>query len=273
MKSKLGIIAGSGGLPVKIISICKQTGRDFFVLAFHDQTDEDLVEGLPHEWAHLGEVNKALSALTNAGAEEVVFCGRINRPSLSSLKLDKRGAKMMAKLALKGMGDDAVLKAIMKEVEKEGLTPVGVQDVIGGILATEGKFGTHTPDEQALQDIKRGREVLQSMSTADVGQAVVIQEGMVLGVEAIEGTDELIKRSGTLKRPGSKGILVKMRKLNQDERADLPTVGPETVKQIKDAGLGGIAVETGGTIIIDREELITLADQSGIFIVGVEGVN
>lgn len=271
--SKLGIIAGGGNLPKKIIQACRQTGRDHFIIGYEGMTDPQTLEGSPHEWSHLGQITATLDKLRDEKVQEVVFAGRIERPSFSSLKMDKRAASLLAKAALRGFGDNAVLSLIIEEIEKDGFKVVAAQDLLDDLLAPEGVLGIHQPDEIALQDIRKGQEVLNQMSSVDVGQACVVQEGMVLGLEAIEGTDALIDRCATVKRPGVQGILVKMRKLGQDVRADLPTIGPETIRKVKEAGLRGIAVEARGTIIINREEVIEAANQSNIFLVGVKAAS
>jgi DUF1009 family protein len=133
-----------------------------------------------------------------------------------------------------------------------------------------GVLGRHRPDDAAAEDIERGRAVLEAMSAADVGQAVVVQQGMVLGVEAIEGTDALIDRCAGLRREGPGGVLVKLPKHGQETRTDLPTIGPETVSRAAAAGLRGIAVAAGATIIVRRQDVVDAADAAGLFLVAIE---
>lgn len=266
---KLGIIAGGGNLPKKVIQICKQINRPHFIVAFEGMTDLETVAGSPHEFRGLGEIEATLNKLKEEGCEEVTFVGRIERPSFSTLKMDKRAASLMAKAALRGFGDNAVLSLILEEIEKDGFKVVGAQDILTDIMAPEGVMGSCKPDEQAERDIKRGQDILRQMAPADVGQSVIVQQEIVLGIEAVEGTDALIDRCVASKREGPAGILVKMRKTNQEIRVDLPTIGPETIKKIHAAGFRGIAVEAQGTIILNRPEVIDLANQYGIFLVGI----
>jgi hypothetical protein len=130
-------------------------------------------------------------------------------------------------------------------------------------------LGKVTPDDQAQQDIARGLSVVKALGEADVGQAVIVQQGIVLGVEASEGTDALIARCAALKREGPGGVLVKLAKPQQDDRFDLPTIGPETIAAAAKTGLSGIAIEAGRSLVIDRDKVRQLADEAGIFVVGL----
>jgi DUF1009 family protein len=266
----LGIIAGSGDLPRRLIAACRTQGRPCFVLALQGQTDAATVEDVPHSWNHLGAAQEALDALHGAGVVEIVLAGHMKRPSLTSLKPDAKGAAMLARIGLRAFGDDSILRALKSELEREGFRIIGPDDVLSSLLAGSGPFGTHRPDERARADIARGIEVARALGAVDVGPAVVVQQGIVLGVEAVEGTDALLQRVGPLRREGPGGVLVKLAKPAQDRRMDLPTVGPETVRRAQQAGLAGIAVESGGAIILDRDEMVRLADAAGLFVLGLE---
>lgn len=270
MAAKLGIIAGGGGLPARLIESCRASGRAVFVLAFEGQTDPASVEGAEHAWIHLGQAGSALKILRDAGVEELVMAGPIRRPGLRELKPDLRVAAFMAKAALRGLGDDGLLSGVVRALEDEGFRVVGVDDILGDLVAVEGCYGVHTPDEQARQDIARGVEVARALGAADVGQAVVVQQGMVLGVEAAEGTDMLLRRCAELRRAEPGGVLVKMRKPQQDRRVDLPAIGLHTLETAAAAGLSGIAVEAGGALIVDRDAVVTAADTAGLFLIGLE---
>jgi hypothetical protein len=147
---------------------------------------------------------------------------------------------------------------------------IGADALLGGLKPAEGCLGRHRPDAEAEADIARGVEVLAALGAADVGQAVVVQQGMVLGVEAIEGTDALIARCAGLRREGPGGVLVKLAKPGQETRADLPTIGPDTVRRAAEAGLRGIAVGADAAIVLDRDTLVRLADEAGLFVIAVK---
>lgn len=269
MAGKLCIIAGGGKLPGLLIDQCRETARDFFVLALKGQADPRVVEDAPHEWVRIGAARRGFDVLREQRIEELVMAGRVQRPSLADLRPDLRAIKFFASLGLKGLGDDGLLRAVIGELEREGYRVVGIDTLLPALRAEPGPMGKHRPDEQAEADIARGKAVLSAMSDADVGQAVVVQQGIVLGVEAVEGTDALLERCGPLKRDGPGGVLVKLSKQGQETRVDMATVGPDTITRAVSAGLRGIAVGAGSTIVVDRDELVDAADRAGLFVVGV----
>lgn len=269
MAAKLCIIAGGGRLPGLLIEKCRETGRDFFVLALKGQADPEIIEGSPHEWVRIGNARRGFEILKEQNIEELVMAGPVRRPSLMDLRPDLRAVKFFANIGLKGVGDDGLLRALIAELEREGYRVVGLDSLLPALKAEEGPIGKHSPDEQAKADIQRGRDVLKAMSEADVGQSVVVQQGIVLGVEAVEGTDSLLQRCAPLKRNGPGGVLVKLSKQGQETRVDMATIGSDTVRRAAEAGLRGIAIGAGNTIIVDREELIETADNTGLFVVGV----
>ncbi|HMK67064.1 MAG TPA: UDP-2,3-diacylglucosamine diphosphatase LpxI, partial [Stellaceae bacterium] len=191
-------------------------------------------------------------------------------PSLASLMPDWRAAKFFARIGLRALGDDGLLSAIIKELELEGFRVVGIESILGGLLAPKGPLGRIEPDEQARADIARGLEVARALGALDIGQAAVVQQGIVLGVEAADGTDALIARAGSLRREGPGGVLVKIAKPGQERRADLPTIGVRTVEAAANAGLRGIAVEAGAALVVDRAAVAAAADGAALFVLGVE---
>lgn len=267
---KLGIIAGGGSIPKKLIDFCKENGRDYFVLAIEGNADKNLIdESIPHQWIRIGQAGTGFKRFHEEKVEDVVMIGTIRRPSFFDLVPDFRTAAFFAKIGMKSIGDDGILRALVKEIESEGMLVKGVHEVLPEILVKEGVMGKHKPDKQAMEDIKRGIEVAETLGRLDVGQAVVVQQGLVLGVEGIEGTDELIRRCEEYRRKGDGGVLVKLRKPQQDMRIDLPTIGPRSVYRAKESGLRGIAVHAGNGLIVDEEETIKAADKEGLFIIGV----
>jgi DUF1009 family protein len=185
------------------------------------------------------------------------------------MRPDWRTARFFARIGLKALGDDGLLSAVIGEFESEGFKVLGAHEVLGDLLAPLGVWGAVRPDERAESDIKHGVAVAQGLGALDVGQSVVVQQGIVLGVEAIEGTDALLQRCGTLRRAGPGGVLVKLCKPGQDRRVDLPTIGPDTLKRAQAAGLRGIAVESGAAIVVDLDALVRDADRAGLFVMGI----
>ncbi len=266
---KLGIVAGGGGFPGLIIAACRAEGRPFHVLALEGHADPVVIGDAPADWIRLGAVGTGFRHLHDQKVEDIVMIGPVRRPSVRELAPDLRTAAFFAKVGLKSLGDDGLLRAVVREIESEGFQVIGIDQVLADCLAAKGVFGAHSPDEAASVDIARGFEVARGLGALDVGQAVVVQQGVVLGVEAIEGTDALIKRCAPLQRPGPGGVLVKRHKPGQDRRLDLPTIGPDTVRTAASAGLRGIAVEAGQTLVLGRAQVIIEADRSGLFVLGV----
>jgi len=266
---KLGIIAGGGSLPHQIAKKCLDGERDVFIIAFEGYTDPKTTEGFPHAWVRLGAVGKTLSLLKDQNVVDLVLAGPVKRPSIADLRPDLSALNFLRKIGKKAFGDDGLLSSILSILEDEGFHVVGADELIDSVLVDSGLIAGAIPDNQAELDIERGAAVLKALGGVDVGQAVIIQEGLVLGVEAIEGTDALLQRCTDLRREGPGGVLVKLRKPGQDNRVDLPTIGVDTVIGAAKAGLRGIAVEAGGTMVLDREAVISESEKSGIFVTAI----
>lgn len=268
--SPLGILAGGGDLPRRLIAACRATGRGVFVIAFDGQTDPETVADVPHAWNRLGAAGATLDRLREAGCADVVMAGTIKRPSMTALAPDLRGAALLARVGWRAIGDDGVLRAVAAELEKDGFRVLGPQQVLAGLTAAAGVWGAVEPEPGHMEDVARGADVARLIGLADVGQAVVVQQGLVLAVEAIEGTDALIRRSAGLIKPGRRPVLVKRPKPQQDHRLDLPVIGPDTVAAAAASGLAGIAVEAGSSLVVDQAAAVTAADRAGLFLIGFD---
>jgi len=269
--NKLGILAGGGPLPARIVEACLATGRDVFVIAFENETDPKTCEGVPHLWVPLGKVGKTISRLKLEGCSEVVLAGPVRRPSFSKLKPDMRAIKLLGKIRkAAGQGDDAILSILVEELESENFRVVGADDLLCDVAAPEGNLTENTPNKINNQDIALGVRVARALGALDVGQAVVVQDGVVLGVEAIEGTDALLRRCAKVKREEQGGVLVKLKKPQQERRADLPTIGADTVRLACEIRLSGIALEEGQSLILDRSEVVAEANRLGLFVIGIK---
>jgi DUF1009 family protein len=161
-----------------------------------------------------------------------------------------------------------LLRAVADELEKEGFVVIGAHEIEPALITPEGLLGKVSPTPETQKDVERGIEVARQLGVLDVGQAVIVQQGIVLGVEGVEGTDALIERCRGLHRKGSGGVLIKSCKPQQDRRLDLPTIGVQTVRKAFQAGLSGIAVEAGASLLLDRSEVLHAADKLGIFVLG-----
>ncbi|MCL2041967.1 MAG: UDP-2,3-diacylglucosamine diphosphatase LpxI [Bacteroidales bacterium] len=267
---KLGILAGNGAMPKEVVDHCKTTNREFFVVGLEPHVLPETVQDTPHVLAKVGEIGKILKNFQKNQVKEIVFAGGVRRPSLKELIPDWEGAKLMTKLAIRKMSDDDIFRMLFNEIEKKGFKVVGAQEVMPQMLLLEGACGKTKPSKEDLEDIQTGIKVAQALGALDVGQACVVQEGMILAVEAKEGTDAMMDRAHSVKRSGKSPVLVKIVKPGQETRVDLPTIGPRTIEAMKRNGIKGMAVEIGGTLLLEREKTIKMADEAKIFIVGVK---
>ena len=265
----IGLVAGSGKIVGQVLNEAKAQGKEVFVVALKGHAQEEfLPEGIPCVWIRPGEAAKGFDALHKAGVEQLCFIGAVRRPSLAELRPDWRAAKFFAKVGISFLGDDDLLKCVLKEMEAEGFQVVGVHEVLPSLLAKEKIYTKKKPSKEDWISIEKGMKVAKSLGALDVGQAVVVQNDLILAVEGIEGTDALIQRSKALHRKGKGGILVKACKPQQERRMDLPTIGERTLLNMKEAGLRGVAVEAGSSLIADEAETVKLADKLGLFVTG-----
>ncbi len=266
----LGIIAGGGDLPLRLAQGAQAAGRPVFILGIEGWAEPGSFGAWPHGFARLGAGRSMLDQLQAHGCRQLVIAGRAKRPSLTAIRPDAVTARALAKIGTAYFsGDDGLMKAIIRFLAEEGFEVLPVQDVLHDILPGPGPLGAALPDAMARADIARGIAVVRALGAVDVGQGCVVQQGMVLAVEAIEGTDAMLARAATLRRDGPGGVLVKLTKPGQDRRVDLPTIGPLTVAGAAAAGLRGIAVEAHGTLVVDRERMVQAADQAGIFVTAI----
>mgnify|MGYP000620811736 CR=1 FL=1 len=262
----LALIAGSGTLPVEVIQACYDL--KLVVIGFEGQTSPDLHPEIV--LFPLGSIGKILEHLHHHKIKEIIFGGNLRRPSWSELQLDKTGTQWLKKLGWRALkGDNDLLAGILDLLHQEGFTILKPSDVLNNLLAPSGCLTALQPNKQDKADIERGISILKTLSPHDVGQAIIIQQGLVLGIEAIEGTAELIQRCGALRRPGKGGVLVKIAKSGQDQRIDLPTIGPDTIDQISQAGFKGIAISAGSTQILQSDALIKKADELELFVISL----
>jgi UDP-2,3-diacylglucosamine hydrolase len=273
---KLGLIAGGGSLPVEIAEHCLRSGRPLFVIRLKGFAGEGLDRFTGAE-VGLAELGKCFKALKRAGCEAVCLAGQVNRPDFGSLMPDLRGlAALPAAIAAARKGDDALLRMLVGEFEKEGFTVEGAHEVMDDLRLSAGLLGKVAPGAAHAADIEQALAAARAIGRLDAGQAAVVCRGLVLALEAAEGTDALLARVAELPealrgRPGAPaGVLAKAPKPSQETRVDLPTIGPATVEAAARAGLAGIVGEAGHLLVLEREAVIGLADDLGLFILGLE---
>jgi DUF1009 family protein len=273
MAAPLGIIAGGGPLPGQIAEAALAAGRKVFITALEGFAEPSVVAPYEHAFFPLGSVGAMRAALRARECRDIVMIGPVKRPSfmaLLALRPDAEAAKLIARIGRAAFaGDDSLLAAVIRTLGEDGFRVLGAHDILADVLGPEGLLTQTAPDAAAMADVQRGLAVLATLGAADIGQACVVQQGIVLAVEAVEGTDAMLGRVGALARPGPGGVLVKCAKAGQDRRADLPTLGVATIINAATAGLRGIAFEAGGTILADREAMIAAADGAGLFLTGI----
>ena len=267
----LGILAGGGPLPGRVAAAAAASGRAVFLVGFEGFAEAAVLAPFPHAMARLGAAGRILGLLRQHRCADLVLVGPVKRPSIFDLRPDAEGARVLARIGRAAFaGDDGLLAAVVRVLAEEGFTVIGAHEILTEAVGPAGQLGRVAPDAQAMTDIARGAAVARALGAVDVGQGCVVQQGIVLCVEAIEGTDAMLARAAGLARPGAGGVLVKLVKPGQDRRADLPTIGPGTVRAAVAAGLRGIAFEAGGTLLTDRAALTAAADAAGLFLLGVD---
>ena len=267
----LGIIAGGGLLPVRVAEAVAASGRPVVVAVLEGHGDAAAFPQLPHQSFRWGLAATMLAWLKDHGVRQVVLAGTVSRPSILSLRPDAAGVKLLARIGRAAFtGDDSILRAVMKVLAEDGFEVLGAQQVLAGLLPPAALLAGPEPDDIARADIQRGLAVCRALGAVDVGQGCVVQQGLVLAVEAIEGTDAMLARAGALRREGPGGVLVKALKPGQSRLADLPTIGPRTVEGAIAAGLRGLAFEANGTILLERDATMARAAAAGIFLLAFD---
>ena len=271
---KLGLIAGGGALPVSVAARCEAEGRPVFVVRLTGFADPHLAR-YPGVEAGMAEIGRVLSALKKAGCEAVTFAGTVNRPDFKNLKPDFKGATLLPGIiAAASKGDDALLRKILSVFEAEGYAIEGADDILGGETLSAGALGRIAPSEEQLADLRKALHVAEKAGELDIGQGAVVCDGLVLAVEAQEGTDAMLARVAGLPAdlrgsPAARnGVLAKAPKPIQDLRVDMPVIGARTVEMAAAAGLAGVGGIAGKLILIDRHQIAEAADRLGLFVWG-----
>jgi DUF1009 family protein len=272
----LAIICGGGSFPVAVADAVARRGRRPVMFGIKGWADAAVIERYAHHWIAIGQAGRFFRLARNEHCRDVLFIGTVLRPPLSALRLDWQTIKLVPRVIrfFRG-GDDKLLSGVAGVAETGGLRVVGVKDVAPEIFVPQGVLGRHAPTERDKADIARALTVIGALGPFDVGQAAIVANNNVLAVEAAEGTDNMLVRIAELRKLGrvtsplGAGVLVKAPKSGQDRRFDLPSIGPRTIENIARAGLAGLAVTAGSTMIAEADQAIAAADRAGIFLVGV----
>jgi UDP-2,3-diacylglucosamine hydrolase len=274
--SPVGLIAAGGAMPFAVADAMVARGITPVFFALKGSCDPQRVARFRHHWIALGQLGRAVKLFRAEGCSDLLFIGSLVRPSLSEVRIDFGTLRALGQIwaSFRG-GDDHLLSGIGRIFERDGFRMVGIKDVASDLLVPQGCLTRAQPGETSAADIDKGCAVLRALGPFDIGQAVVVIDGHVVAVEDIEGTDGLLARVARLREQGRiraavhRGVLVKTPKSGQDLRYDLPTIGPRTIEGVAAAGLAGIAVAAGDTLIAEPQEMIAAADRAGLFVTGV----
>ncbi|WP_436641769.1 LpxI family protein [Microbaculum sp. FT89] len=274
----LAIIAGAGDLPRVVAEEVRNSGRSLFVIEVEGEADADFstfaTARLP-----IGAAGRLKALLVERKCRDVLMAGNFRRPRFSDIEWDMSAVKaalLPAIMRLKRGGDDKVVNGVVQIFESEGFRIVGPADVVPRLVAPTGPLGRLKPGRKARADIDYGFRAIRQMGPFDIGQAVVVLDGRVIAVEAAEGTNAMVARCSDLRRegriavPAPSGVLIKSAKPGQELRLDMPVAGEETIRVAKDAGLEGIAVETGKVLVPRIDDVRRAADEAGLFFVGID---
>lgn len=270
MADPLGLVAGQGRLPFAVARGARRAGRRVWLAALRGLADPALEREADHvRWLHVGELGALLAGLRAEGVRELVLCGLVPKALLfadpSRLRLDAAAARLLA--GVRDRRDDALLRALADALAAEGFTVASQAAYTAELLAPEGPLGAVAPTPAQREDVAFGWPIAKALGALDIGQTLVVRERTVLAVEAIEGTDEAIRRGAAL--GGGPVSVLKVHKPSQDPRLDVPVIGPETIATLVEVGARLLAVEAGHTLVLEREAVVARADAAGICVLGV----
>lgn len=265
---RIGLIAGSGQFPSIFSKAARQKGLNVYAVAHEGETDpalESLVEMT--KWVKIGQVKKLIRFLKEHDVRDAVMVGGITKTKMfSGVRPDLRALKILA--TMDHTQDDRLLRAFADELEKEGIKVRASTFLLPELLASQGCWTRRKPNKSEMADVHFGWRIAKEIGGLDIGQSVVVRDGSVMAVEAIDGTDATIRRGGKLGK--EKTVVVKASKPNQDMRFDVPAVGSRTIKTMSSVGASVLAVEVGKTVVFDKEEMVAVANRKGISIIGME---
>lgn len=267
MPQAVGIIAGNGLLPISIAEKLTEQHRKCCIAALEGEADHALYKPYPHRFFKLGMIGSIIEYFHSMNVEHIVLAGGVHRPNFRSLKVDMTGSVLLARiLKQKFLGDDNLLKVVAGFLEERGFKIIASQEILASdnIIIT-----TNTPSSSEMRDVELGIKLLESIGEIDVGQSVIVEDGYILGIEAAEGTNNLIERCSHLRKSSSGGVLVKMAKKSQDTRLDMPTVGPETILNLAHYDYSGLAIKKNQVIVIEPGEVARLSNEYGLFCIEI----
>ena len=265
---KIGLIAGYGSFPLEMAVEFNRLGYEVHVVAVHEETSPDIESMVASVcWLHVGQIGAMIKAFNNAGVSEVVMAGKVKKLHLfRNFRPDFVALKGLLKLS--DRRDDSIMLAVTGILAEAGITVLSQVDHAGEMIASKGLLFGSKLDQQAMKDAYFGFHQAKAIAGMDIGQTVVVQDQAMLAVEAIEGTDEAIKRGGTL--GNGKAVVIKVAKPDQDLRFDVPAFGPDTLEVMHESGCKTLVVEAGATLMLERHKIGDLAKKYGISIYGMD---
>jgi DUF1009 family protein len=263
----IAIIAGRGNLPLLIIEECQKKQQKFVLLLLSSENYITNYSKYQPIYITYGEVEKLLAIFATHQVKQLVMAGAVNKPAFSQLKVDKTGSFLLAKiLANKILGDDAVLKTVINFFLQHHIEVLKINQVLDCLANQLGVLTINQPSAENMLDIELGKTAIKHFSAFDVGQSVAVAQKQIIAIEAVEGTDVMISRCQNLPiNYGKQAVLVKMAKQKQSQKADLPTIGCDTIINLSKAGFVGLAIEFNKTIILQKQEVISLANKLSLF--------
>ncbi|MDP2896599.1 MAG: UDP-2,3-diacylglucosamine diphosphatase LpxI [bacterium] len=267
MDEPLGLIAGNGKFPLLLATnYKKKPGARVEAVGFHGETSPELEKFVDNLlWVGVGQIGKLIKFFKQAGVSKAVMAGQI-RPTrmFEKLKFDLRGLKLLSRI--ENRKADSIFSAVAEEMAKDGIELLDSTTFLKDSLAKEKVLTRRQPTEKELEDVRFGAQIARELGRLDIGQTVVVRDKAIVAVEALEGTDETIRRGGKL--AGGETVVVKMAKPSQDMRFDVPVIGVETIRTMKESGASVLAVEAQKTLVLDEEEVVELANREGICVMG-----
>jgi DUF1009 family protein len=264
----LGIIAGNGQFPFLLAQQAKKSGVSRIVAAaFDGETDPDLAKNVDEiEWVKLGQLQKLIEIFKSRGVTQAVMAGQITPANLfKNLRLDLRMMTVAARL--KERNAATIFGAIADEMAKDGIELTDPRPFLGDFVPKIGTLTRQKPTKEQLADIEFGKKIAKAVSDLHIGQTVVVKNGTVLAVEGFEGTDDCIKRGGKLAGENGGAVVVKVSKPNHDFRFDMPCIGARTIESCAAGKIAVLAIESGATLLLERDKILKLAAENGIVIV------
>ncbi len=271
LPKKIALLAGAGMLPRMIYESCQKKDIECLIIGVEGHISTELYEGIEYSSLPIYSLSSIVKTIHDRKIKNIVLAGKVNRTGISRLLLDAKGIKLFTTIIRNGMSDNAILTSVIKFFESEGFTILSSETIADDLIMPLGNLTKHINiNANAKKDIKQGLQILRGISAYDVGQSLVIQNSLVLGVEAAEGTDQLIKRCMNIaQESGDRPVLIKICKPTQDTRVDLPCIGPNTIIEMHKSGIQGIAIEAGKALILEKQKTIEEAEKLGVFVYGI----